>query len=40
MKLLPEAPDTLLQLGWGQEDSDGGRRRAIALPFLGIFLQA
>lgn len=40
MKLLPEAPDALLQLGWGDRGSDGGRRGAIAPPpSLGILFS-
>lgn len=40
MKLLPEAPDALLQLGWGDRGSDGGRRGAIAPPpSLGILFH-
>lgn len=41
VKLLPEAPDALLQLGCGQGGSVGARRRATAPPpSLGILLPA
>lgn len=33
IKLLPEAPDALLQLGWGQRGSERGRR-TIAPPYF------
>lgn len=41
MKLLLEAPDAFLQLGWAQGGSDRVRRGAIAPPpSLGILLPA
>lgn len=41
MKLLPEAPDAFLQLGWAQGGSDRGRRGATCPPpSLGILLPA